>query len=125
MSNGKCSREYLIHQISKRSNLAIVARSSRSMMKQALEAEFGVDPAYDLKISSQLVLSSCFREYCYGTALAIDRFGLAEFTEILTYYDRLVTTHPDLQLLRFEIADVQPILEQVGTSIRSYIYCRG
>ena len=108
----------LIHRYAKLSNLGIVARSSRRMIKKALGYRFGSDW---IKISSYLLLSLCFKEYCHANSLAIDRFGIDEFETIVIYYNRLACDNSDRLLSIFSSAEARLILDEVGGYLRSIV----
>jgi hypothetical protein len=120
--NSICQNYY-----AKLSNLTLVARSSQKAIGTALEVGFTADsPKGTLRdrveISSYLMLSLCFKEYCHSTNLAVRLFGTAEFETISCYYNRLAKEHIDRQLLMFSGHEVQPILERVGDCIRSMVF---
>jgi hypothetical protein len=99
------------------SDLAIVQRSSHRMIGKAIEHGL----KNDYLASSYLTLSLSFREYSYAIDIPVDRFCVDEFETVLAYYRRLVCEHPDRQLLIFSLAEVKPILQQVGGLIRSIV----
>jgi hypothetical protein len=103
------------HRYANRSNLALVAYSSRKMISQALASELALS---QVETASYLLISLCFKEYCRATSLSIDLFGTEEFEPILGYYQRLAIEHPDSQLLIFSAPEIQPILDLIGGEIR-------
>jgi hypothetical protein len=107
----------LINHYAKLTDLSIVARSSHRMIGKAIEHGL----INDYLASSYLTLALSFREYSYAIDIPVDRFCLDEFDTVLAYYHRLVCEHPDLQLLIFSLAEVKPILQQVGGLIRSIV----
>jgi hypothetical protein len=107
------------HRYANRSNLALVAYSSRKMISQALASELALS---QVETASYLLISLCFKEYCRATSLSIDLFGAEEFEPILGYYHRLAIEYPDLQLLIFSASEIQSILERIGAGIRSIVF---
>jgi hypothetical protein len=107
---------YLQERYFNLSNLTIVANSSRTMISKALGSGFA---ASQVEISSYLVLSLCFKEYCRTTNLAIDLLNIDDFEVISCYYNKLAKSPPDRQLLIFSNTQAKQILERVGAGIRS------
>ena len=107
-------RDYYAHL----PNLTLVARSSHRTIGTALEVGFATN---QIETASYLLLCLCFQEYCHSTNLAVRFFGTKEFEAISRAYNNLEIEHPDRHLLMFCGAEIKPILERVGASIRSLI----
>lgn len=116
-----------------RTNLGLVARSSRRQVTEALHS-LGFNQT---KLSQYLLIWQCFQEVKTSLSLRIDKFEKEQFQEIANRYSELhqELDLPENQREQMNGEEIKNCLEKIGIAIRqlldppissldTYIYCQ-
>jgi hypothetical protein len=96
-------------------NLALVVRSSRTIIGKAIEIELD-NPVVR---TSYLIVCLCYKEYHRATNFTDRSLDPDGYETISQFYNRIASDQSEGHLLMFTGSEIEVILERVGAAIRT------